>query len=60
MSKRRASQPDQENECELLRLRLTVAEMREEIQTLRTVNAEMQEALKENSRVFSKMKPQRP
>ena len=61
MSKRRTqSQPDQDSECELLRLKLSVAEMREEIQTLRAVNAHLQEAMRENSRVFSKMKPSRP
>ena len=54
-----ASASEQEKEIELLRLKLEVATMREEIQTLRAVNAEQMEALKENCRLFSKLKPSR-
>ena len=54
-----ASTSEQEKEIELLRLKLEVATMREEIQTLRAVNAEQMEALKENCRLFSKLKPSR-
>ena len=50
---------DQEKEIELLRLKLEVATMREEIQTLRAVNTEQMEALKENARLFQKLKPSR-
>ena len=39
-----ASASEQEKEIELLRLKLEVATMREEIQTLRAVNAEQMEA----------------
>ena len=53
------SASENEKEIELLRLKLEVATMREEIQTLRAVNAEQMEALKENCRLFSKLKPSR-
>ena len=54
-----ASASEQEKEIEVLRLKLEVATMREEIQTLRAVNGEQMEALKENCRLFSKLKPSR-
>ena len=54
-----ASASDQEKEIEMLRLKLEVATMREEIQTLRAVHNEQMEALKENARLFQKLKPGR-
>jgi len=54
-----ASASEQEKEIEMLRLKLEVATMREEIQTLRAVHNEQMEALKENARLFQKLKPSR-
>jgi hypothetical protein len=50
---------EKEKEIELLRLKLEVATMREEIQTLRAIHNEQMEALKENARLFQKLKPSR-
>ena len=54
-----ASASDREKEIEVLRLKLEVATMREEIQTMRAVHNEQMEALKENARLLQKLKPSR-
>ena len=56
MAKRKAEHDD----SEVLRLKLQIADMREEIRSLKAVNAELQEAQKESSRIFMKLKPTRP
>lgn len=61
MSKRRTPpEPEPDYEREVLKLKLQVSEMREEIQMLRGLNCTLQEAMRENSRVFAKLKPSRP
>jgi hypothetical protein len=57
--KEASSASEQEKEIELLRVKLELATMREEMQTLRAVNAQQNEALKENARLFNKLKPSR-
>ena len=46
---------EEEKEIELLRLKLELATMREELATLRTINGEQMRALKENARLFNKL-----
>ena len=61
MSKRRTPpEPEPDYERDVLKLKLQVSEMREEIQMLRGLNCTLQEAMRENSRVFAKLKPSRP
>lgn len=52
--------PRGEDDSHELRLKLELAEMREELRRVKAVNAEQQEALKECSRIFMKLKPPRP
>jgi hypothetical protein len=59
MSKYTEPPSEKDSEVELLRLKLQVAEMNEEIAKLKAVNASQQESLKENSRLFMKLKPSR-
>ena len=57
--KRRASEtPDYEKE--MLRLQVEVGRLREENSLLKRVNTMNSEALKETSKLFQKLKPQRP
>ena len=57
MSKRTQSGLEEDSQRQVLTLKLELAEMREELRRVNVVNAEQQEALKECSRMFMKLKP---
>ena len=59
MSKRTQSGLEEDSQRQVLTLKLELAEMREELRRVNVVNAEQQEALKECSRMFMKLKPPR-
>ena len=59
MGKRTQSGLEEDSQRQVLTLKLELAEMREELRRVNVVNAEQQEALKECSRMFMKLKPSR-